>query len=364
MKITKYKKKDNKTYYKFTISLKQADGTRVVTSRRGFSTKTDAEVEYVKLKNKETDMITANFKFKEVYSMWLNNYKLTVRESTLSKTMGLFDNHILPSLGDKYIKKISLNTLQDCVNQWYTSTKNYKKLKCYTSKVFDYALKHGYIAKNNVKLVTLPKPKVEKKKLNYLNKEELNIFLKTAKEVLDLEWYAFMRLLAFSGIRRGEALALTWNDINFKTSTLTINKTLSNGLNGGIMINPTKTIKGNRNIVLDRITLDILKDWRKEQSKNNFNPIIFTNTKNTYTCFSKPNKKVKLVCKKARIKRITTHGLRHTHCSILFEAGANIGEVQKRLGHNDVHTTMNIYNHVSEQRDKEVLDKLTEYIAF
>ncbi|SLM97812.1 Integrase [Brachybacterium faecium] len=67
---------------------------------------------------------------------------------------------------------------------------------------------------------------------------------------------------------------------------------------------------------------------------------------------------------KYNLKRITTHGFRHTHCSLLFESGASIQEVQDRLGHSDVQTTMNIYTHVTEKAKEQTADKFAQYVSF
>ena len=70
------------------------------------------------------------------------------------------------------------------------------------------------------------------------------------------------------------------------------------------------------------------------------------------------------VQQKYGLKEITTHGLRHTHCSLLFEAGAKIKEVQDRLGHGDVQTTMNIYAHVTKKVKAETIQKFGDYLDF
>src|SRR5699024_11449700 len=78
---------------------------------------------------------------------------------------------------------------------------------------------------------------------NFYTKEELNEFLECVKEDLDLNWYTYFRILAYSGARKSEILALKWSDIDFDTSTLNINKTLTRGLNNRIIVQPTKDRK-------------------------------------------------------------------------------------------------------------------------
>ena len=72
---------------------------------------------------------------------------------------------------------------------------------------------------------------------------------------------------------------------------------------------------------------------------------------------------MKKICTVSGIRLITPHGLRHTHCSLLFEAGATLKEVQDRLGHADIKTTMNIYAHVTEKKKEETAVKFAEYLA-
>ncbi len=356
MKINPYKKKDGKTYYKFSININGKS-----TTRNGFKTKTDAQIAYARLKDRAEDINSFNFKFSEVYEMWIKNYKNTVRASTFNETEKIFINHILPKLGHLHIKKITLGIMQDAINDWATKLVNFKMVKNYTSNIFEYAIVYGYIKNNPCKNLIIPKKQEKEKKTNYFTKDELILFLKTAESNLDIMWFSFLYLLAMTGIRRGEALALNWSDFDFKNKTLNINKTLARSKNK-IIVNPPKTKAGTRTIIIDKNTLKLLKKWKSKQKKMLKTNIVFTNTKGTYITMSQPDRKVKLICKLLNLNPISLHGLRHTHCSILFESGANIGEVQKRLGHTDVQTTLNIYNHVSKERDREVADKLNSYL--
>ena len=76
------------------------------------------------------------------------------------------------------------------------------------------------------------------------------------------------------------------------------------------------------------------------------------------------NETLNYICKQNDFKRITVHGFRHTHCSLLFEAGLTVQEVQDRLGHADINTTMDIYAHVTEKQREKVAEKFANYISF
>lgn len=95
---------------------------------------------------------------------------------------------------------------------------------------------------------------------------------------------------------------------------------------------------------------------------NKSEQLIFSNLQNEYLQPTKTRQWILQVQEKYVLKKVTTHGLRHTHCSLLFEAGANIKEVQDRLGHTDVKTTMDIYTHVSEKAKAEAVEKFKNYL--
>lgn len=92
------------------------------------------------------------------------------------------------------------------------------------------------------------------------------------------------------------------------------------------------------------------------------NQLVFPNGKNKHMALSTPIKYLNRICDKNGLKRITLHGLRHTHCSLLFAAGASLKEVQDRLGHDDIKTTMDIYNHITKAQQENAVDKLINFM--
>lgn len=359
MKISEYKKKDGKTYYKFSIYLgTNKEGKKIITSRQGFTTKKEATIEYVKLIENAKRLLNKKYTFKEVYEKWIKDYEPTVKGSTFQQTRRMLELHVLPTLSELFINDITIDDIQKLIKKIYNKTTNYKKIKNYINLVLKYAHKRDWISKNPCEFVIVPKPKPKDKKVNWLNKDELVNFLELAKNNLSIKWYAFFRLLAFTGLRRGEALALHWADINIPSKTLSVNKGLTRDKNGKAIISTPKNKGSKRIIDLDKKTIEILLEHKKEQKNTN---IVFANDNGKYSCLSFPTHKLDKL-KKIENIQITCHGLRHTHCSLLFESGANLGDVQDRLGHSDVQTTMNIYNHVSKDRKKLTLDNLTAFI--
>ncbi|PID82170.1 MAG: site-specific integrase [Clostridiales bacterium] len=358
MKITKYSKKDGKNYYMFHayLGIDPLTGKSKKVCRRGFTSAKEAKLCYLRILS-EKERKVSNRTYEEVYNDWLISYKNTVRSSTLNKTISYFTLHILPAFGKYNIASITLNEIQKTLNAWSSHMKQYDKLFSYTSLIFEHAIRLQLINTNPCKMVIKPKKKYEDKEAKFMfyTKKELNLFLQLAKEQMSLKWYAFFRLLAYSGMRRGEALALNRSDI--KDNEININKNLAKGVDG-MLIQPPKTRASKRVIAIDDDTINILNKYLSTHNSD----IIFINTKKNYTTFSQPGRMLDSFIKKNNLKRITSHGFRHTHCSILFEAGASIPQVQKRLGHTDIHTTMNIYNHVTKKKEKEAMEKFNKYM--
>ncbi len=383
--IRKYTQKDGSTAFMFKAYLgtDELTGKQKYTTRRGFSNRKEAQlaISRMKLDVEENGLAKKEiYTFQQVYDMWLPNYRNTVKESTLHKTMSLFRIHILPVFGNLRINKITTTYCQKQVNNWFEVNTKYNVMKNYTSSVLKYALRLDLIKSNPMNNVTMPKRLAEVDKednFKFYDKEELKLFFSCCEEDSansdNVLWITLFRLLAFSGMRKGEALALTWKDLDFNNETVSVSRTLTRGLENRLIIQTPKTATSKRIIVLDKITLAMLNNWRKRQARDflklgfntmNEEQLIFPNTKNELMTPTKPDQKLDRIIKKNDLKRITIHGFRHTHCSLLFEAGASIKEVQDRLGHSDIQTTMNIYAHVTEKAKGETAHKFAAYVNF
>jgi integrase len=364
------------------LGIDELTGKQVNINKRGFDTRKEADVyflrEKLKFEDGERKEKAKAYTFQEVYEQWLEVYQNTVKESSLAKTMDNFRLHILPKFGDLIVSKIKPYYIQKVVNEWHKQFKMYRLLYNYFSLVMEYAKLHNFIKIDPCEKVSVPTKKLDygitKTTKDFYDKEELQKFLSIVKEHESLKWYTMYRLFAFSGIRRGELLALTWNDINFKTNTLSISKTLSEGKGRRLVVQEPKSKAGIREISLDDITIQTLKEWRHKQAELligfGYNAIqaeqlIFTNNKdNGYLNLSAPRYNLSRICKKHNLEMINIHGFRHTHCSLLFEAGVPVKDVKERLGHSDIQTTMNIYTHVTKSSRKESAEKFAQYVNF
>lgn len=381
MKMIKeyYTKNGEKRYMiKTYLGICPVTGKQKHTTRRGFKTKKQASLAESKLKLEVEEKGLSphkqeRMKFSEVTELWLESYKLTVKESTYYQRVLYINKHILPVFGHLYVDKISVVFCQKQVNQWAKQQQHFKHLKGAVKSILDYAKVLKLIKTNPMKEIIIPSKQINKKKENnFYDKNELHQFLKCLKSLNDLKLYTMFHLLAYTGMRKGEMLALTWADIDEVNHLLTISKTASSGFQSRKIINTPKTEKGIRIISLDTATLKLLKQWRKEQretllkhgyNSNNAEQLIFSNDNNERYHHDYLNKRLHKIIEKFQLKSITVHGFRHTHCSLLFEAGLSIKQVQDRLGHTDIKTTMDIYHHVTKKQRDETATKFAEFMA-
>ncbi|WP_235720432.1 site-specific integrase [Liquorilactobacillus vini] len=177
-------------------------------------------------------------------------------------------------------------------------------------------------------------------KQEYYTKNELRQFLKCAYDFDNYQAYTFFRLLAFSGIRKGEALALDWNNVDFKSGKIKINKTQSNGDNR-LVVQTTKTENSDREIYIDSKTISILHHWKQEQRIKLFafgfnsdtpNQLVFASAKNEMHNPNKPRVWLHQICRKYVIKTIPIHGFRHTYATLAIEGGIQPKQLQEQLG--------------------------------
>ena len=184
--------------------------------------------------------------------------------------------------------------------------------------------------------------------------------------------YVVFRVLAFTGMRKGELAALKWSDVDFNNGTITIDKTVAIDSNGGLHIQTPKTRKSIRTISVDDTTLNALRTWKNELRKELFKQgknidksdgfIFHRNNGNFINKYI--DQFLPSFLRKYVLPPIKPHGFRHTHASLLFESGASIKEVQDRLGHENIKTTMDIYTHVTKSAREKTAEKFAKYIDF
>lgn len=247
--------------------------------------------------------------------------------------------------------------------------------------IFKKAVELGVIRKDPTQYTYVPKiqktiDELEKQKeeVKYLEKEELALFLKTAQEQgLDGDYETFLTL-AYSGIRIGEFAVLRESDWDFENHTISITKTYYNPTNSTVKYRllPPKTEKSARTIDIEPMVSEAIQEYLKKLTSvqslygNHYydKNYIMPNIKN-YPGYPRTIKQYGLrmerLIKLAGLDpELTPHSLRHTHVSLLAEAGVELHEIMDRLGHKDDDTTEQIYLHVTKHKKKEASRKFAE----
>lgn len=244
--------------------------------------------------------------------------------------------------------------------------------------VFRYAIRNGLLEDNPRDDIVLPKKrktieeirenKVEEK---YLETDEVNEFLNTVLEYgLPLDKERFFTL-AFSGMRPGELTVLQKQDLDFEKNTIDINKTLYNPNNNMLKyeLDIPKTEGSIRVVKMDKPIMDMLKKLvvKNDEYKLQYK-LLIDNYHDKDFVFARPNgypfvtktlvNRMNRILDRTSIKKhATPHIFRHTHISMLAEAGVDLPTIMQKVGHDDIDTTMKIYMHVTDKMKKDASEK-------
>lgn len=377
-----------KWYFKIDIGIDPATGNRKQKEKGGFDTKANAQeacaILISEIKN-GTYVEESNILFKDFVQDWLKTYekKHTVKISTLRIRQHEIDK-LLPHFAHYKIKDITKKKYQEALNDLHDkgfAENTIAGVHSTGRMIFKTAMEYEIIRKDPTQFAKVPRKQKTVEELEreeevpkYLEKEELSLFLRTAREKgLEKDSTIFM-VLAYTGLRSGELCALKWRDVDFDEETISITKTYYNPKNNILeysMLTP-KTKKSKRVIEVDKLVLDELERHRAKQN------IIKMKTRNTYydedyifantskhpgypEYIKKIENRMQRLLKLAGLdENLTPHSLRHTHTSLLAEAGVGLPEIMDRLGHEDDDTTKNIYLHVTKTMKKEASQKFSE----
>lgn len=293
-----------------------------------------------------------NEKFYKYYEKWIEVYKEgAIRNATMQKYKLTLKwlKKIAPNLKINEINRISY---QEILNKYAENHERQSTMDFHhqlKAAILD-AVDEGMISRDPTRKAIIKGKTPREKKDKYLNQFELQKLIADLdlKEKINTDWLIY--LIAKTGIRFSEALAITPKDFDFPHQTLNIEKTWNYKENGGF--EPTKNKSSERKVQLDWQTViqfsEIIKGLDEEKP-------IFINKK-IYN--STINDTLKRHCINAEIPVITIHGLRHTHASILLYAGVSIASVAHRLGHASMSTTQKTYLHIIQELENKDIDKI------
>lgn len=365
------RKKGNNWYY--TIETARINGKRNRIERAGGKTKGEAlEAMRKAISEYETTgqvVDLSDISVHDYFNFWFDSYvALNLKYNTQENYRGIIDNHILPKIGMYKLKAIKPAILQELINDKFKEGKAKQTIEI-IGTVLKGALKkavypHQLIKENPMLYVEIPKFDNRQKK----TKEDLKIFsytdfIKMTEFVRnDSPFYIPMMIAFHTGLRRSEVCGLTWENIDFENKTLTVDKIMIMKKKE-ISISTPKTQSSYRTISLGETIVSILKQHKNRQNQNKLfyglhYPITdFVCTKENGEPVT-PNS-IKWYCGYVRKNtgvEFSFHSFRHTHATMLLENGAKPKDIQARLGHSRISTTLDTYSHITEKMKKETVN--------
>ena len=288
-----------------------------------------------------------------------------ISDQQYGKTLKIIDRISKSEIGKKDISEISSEEIQEYFNTLTHYSNQYiKKFTGQFSQAFTYAHNKGYIRINPMTDIYKPKSIKPNKIVRAMEIEEqqkLTNYLKN--RTIDEEPYKNVFLIQlYTGLRVGEVLALQYNDIDLKNKLIHVNRTLTRDADEKVIMgSKTKTFSGKREVPIQDIILDEVKEQMKI-AKNNFDGQLFLSSNGKYANPRVLNgvlKKILIQC--GPITDITTHSLRHTFGTRCIESGIAPVVVQRLMGHKDISVTLNTYTSVLNKFKEEELQKLANY---
>ena len=215
-------------------------------------------------------------------------------------------------------------------------------------------MKWGLIKKNPV--VDTTPPSIKKNRKQIWSVEEAKTFL----EVCEQEDYLIPFLLAlFTGMRRGEILALRWKNVDLNKSVIHVEESLARTKADGLHVKEVKTSHSEPDVFLSPSLREALTTYKLQQDEHPMN-LVFPSKNGTYLEPRNLLRKYKVLIKKAKVPYIPFHNLRHTHATMLMRMGENPKVVIERLGHARVGITLDIYSHTNEEMQKKTAERFDD----
>lgn len=327
----------------------------------GFKTKREAQKGYTEYcfaqKNKKKDFTHSDahskLTFKHVAELYLEHTKTRVKPSSYFDIESKVSRLIIPYFGDTPIAEIQPVDILKWQQTLDGYSYKYKTgIRAFLTAIYRYAERY-YDIRNIMGKVESFRNLEPKKQLKHWSPEQFGAFIRC---VSDEEYSLFFRLLYITGCRKGEALALTWRDVNEQTRRISITKSLTRKVKGSSYeITTPKNESSNRDIEIPNNLVSALKELRTTQG-GRLDDFVFGKDKPLAerTIDRRFSEAVAL----AGVPRIRIHDLRHSCASLLISEGVSIVAVSHRLGHSNIEQTLNTYSHIMPSDS----DKITQIL--
>lgn len=312
---------------------------------------------------------------KELFDEYIAAKQHEARETTIDKNRQNFERYILPTLRNIGIDKLAVSLLQDwklSIEQRGLSLNTKKQTFSDFRAMLNYAVRMEYLQKNPLsKLGNFKDSTIVKKEMCYYTAHEFRQFISVAKELAEkrqknqkdlFEWdfYVFFNIAFYTGLRKGEIHALKWSDLD--GAFLSVRRSITQKLKSGDRVLPPKNRSSFRTLQMPAPLIEILNEHRERQAQTG------RFSEDSLICGGELSlrnttlyRRNELYAMRSGLKVIRIHDFRHSHVSLLANAGINIQEIARRLGHSRIEMTWNTYSHLyprEEERAVDILEKM------
>ena len=367
------KRKDGRWEGRYTAGYDPKTGRRIIKNVLG---KTQAEVKRKLSEAMETckavDVVRSDdYTVAEWLRTWYALYaKPNIRPTTARSYQGSMELHIIPRIGCIKLNKLTGRDIQKLYKdlmengrlrkaqkskQPGLSSTTVRGIHMMLHNALDRAVKERLILRNPTEDCIIPK--IQKQEMKILHPEDMKSYLEAAEKRGVLPMF-YLELV--SGIRKGELVALRWEDLDAEHRTISVSKQALGGLGEELVVNRPKTENSIRQISIPQEAVDLLV---REHEKHPENPYIFPSplTGGMYHPDSVVNLHKKIL-KDAGLDHIRFHDLRHTYAVLAIKSGDDIKTVQENLGHATAAFTLDVYGHVTDQMRKDSADRMEQVI--
>lgn len=299
---------------------------------------------------------------------WLEQIERpTLKVGSYKRYRSILDNHLIPAFGHLQMRKLRVEHL----DRFYTkkqadglAPKTIHLIHNVLHKALETAVKRHYIARNVCDEAVLPR--IPWREIRPLSKEQADRLLQAAK---GHRLETLITLAITTGMRRGELLALTWDDIDLVEGRVQIRRTVNRyGADAGYVVSEPKTAKGRRSIILPSFVRDLLQQHRLHQQELKVQAgetwqehgLVFASTIGTFFHPNRLLKEFNELLREAGLPHVRFHDLRHSAATLLLTMGVHPKVVQEILGHSDISMTLDIYSHVLPTMQQEAMARLDQ----
>lgn len=301
------------------------------------------------LYNKGTVIENDSMTIQQLSELWFKQTQFNNEESTKKRNRGILENYIYPNLGHIYVKNLKTHHVQAMIIDMLATKKDtVRKTLQVIKSILNIAVNNDFVAKNVAQSIKIPTFKAQEKRPLSLE-EQLKI------ENSENKYKDLFIFLLYTGLRKGEVAALTWDNIDFENNVIKVNKAISFDTNKG-------TLKGTKTDT-DRIIpiLDKTRPILESRANNKESKYVFYKQDKGQLSDIAIKRMLESFKKETGVE-FSLHQLRHTFCTMLYYSGISTKKAQQLMGHKSLKVTLEIYTHLDEEQEGNSTQFLNDYL--